>query len=238
MKKTSQWLIAVIALTLMAATALTLGRMKAHQKLGQPGIVATAIPGQVMMKIDLPDHVLGLASSNIPEPEVVLGYLPKDTSYAERCYWPTDSYPIQATIILMGTDRTSIHRPDYCLPGQGWTIDSKTAVAVPIGGRSPYTLPVMKWVMHNSLSTTDGRKQEVSGIYVFWFVADHEQTADNVQRMWWLARDLLATGVLQRWAYISYFTACQPGQEEAAFERVRQVIAASVPEYQIPPGHP
>ena len=66
-------------------------------------------------------------------------------------------------------------------------------------------------------------------------MADQEQTMDNAQRMWWLARDLLRTGVLQRWAYISYFTVCAPGQEEATFARVEKLIAASVPEYQLPP---
>jgi hypothetical protein len=55
--------------------------------------------------------------------------------------------------------------------------------------------------------------------------------------MWWLARDLLRTGVLQRWAYVSYFSFCAPGQEDAAFERMSKLIAASVPEYQLPPGN-
>ena len=88
---------------------------------------------------------------------------------------------VSTTIILMGADRTSIHRPDYCLPGQGWSIDQKTAVNIPIDGGHPYELPVMKWVIRNSFQRRTGRKQEVSGIYVFWFVADNEQTTDNVQ---------------------------------------------------------
>jgi hypothetical protein len=41
---------------------------------------------------------------------------------------------------------------------------------------------------------------------------------------------------LQRWAYVSYFSICTPGQEDAAFERMNKLIAASVPEYQLPPG--
>ena len=44
------------------------------------------------------------------------------------------------------------------------------------------------------------------------------------------------TGVLQRWAYISYFTVCAPGEEDATFERMEKLIAASVPEYQLPPA--
>jgi hypothetical protein len=45
----------------------------------------------------------------------------------------------------------------------------------------------------------------------------------------------LLKGILQRWAYISYFAPCLPGQEEATFDRMKKLIAASVPEYQLPP---
>ena len=230
-----KWLIFLIALGLMAGTAATLGRMKASQKLGQPGVKATPIPGQVQMHIGLPETVLDYTSTNVPEPDVVTDYLPKDTSYAERMYRGPGDFWATGTIVLMGADRTSIHRPDYCLPGQGWTIDSKTTVPLSIGGDHPYQMPVMKWLIHNTVTGADGQKQQVSGLYVFWFVADHEQTVDNFQRMWWLTRDLVRHGVLQRWAYISYFTVCPPGQEDATFDHLKKLIAASVPSYQWPP---
>jgi hypothetical protein len=41
---------------------------------------------------------------------------------------------------------------------------------------------------------------------------------------------------LQRWAYISYFSPCLPGQEGPTFERVKKLIAASVPEFQLTPS--
>jgi hypothetical protein len=167
-----------------------------------------------------------------------LNYLPPDTSYAERIYFSPDGFQVQGTAILMGGDRTSIHKPEYCLPGQGWSINEKEVVNLTIPGTENFQLPVAKWIVGNSFQTPEGRRQDVRGIYVFWFVADGEQTADNYQRMWWLGRDLLRTGVLQRWAYISYFAVCAPGQEDAAFERMKNLIVHSVPEYQLPPaGH-
>jgi len=163
-------------------------------------------------------------------------YLPKDTSYASRLYTAADGLQISSTVILMGGDRTSIHKPDYCLPGQGWKIGDKSVVNIPVPGNPSYELPVARWVISNSYKTSDGRVQEVSGLYVFWFVANGEETPDNYQRMWWLGRDLLRTGVLQRWAYISYFAVCAPGQEDAAFERLKNLIVHSVGEYQLPPA--
>jgi hypothetical protein len=233
--KHQKWLILVVALALMAGTVGALTHLRAKQKLGQPGVIATPIPGSVMMKVDLPERVLEFTSTNVPEPEVVLGYLPKDTSYAERYYQAPDGFWATATIVLMGADRTSIHRPDYCLPGQGWTIDSKTTVTIPIGGAQPFDLQAQKWIIHNSFQTPDGPKQAVSGVYVFWFVSENEQTPDYVRFQYYLLRDLLLTGRLQRWAYISYFTVCAPGQEEAAFERMKKLIAASAPAFQLPP---
>ncbi len=235
--KHQKWIIFSVALVMIAGTASALKWLRANQRLGRPGITAGAIPGSVMMKINLPEHVLDFTSTNVPEPQVVLGYLPPDTSFAERIYTAPDGFAVQAVIILMGGDRTSIHKPDYCLPGQGWTIREKSVVNIPVAGPQSYQLPVAKWVVGNTFQMPNGQKQPVSGLYVFWLVADGEQTTDNNQRMWWQVRDLLRTGVLQRWAYISYFTICAPGQEDATFERMNKLIAASVPEYQLPLKH-
>ena len=48
--------------------------------------------------------------------------------------------------------------------------------------------------------------------------------------------DLLSKAVWQRWAYVSYFSACEPGREDAAAARMEKVIAATVPEFQMPPA--
>ncbi len=234
--KNQKWIILAVALILIAGTAGALTWLRTHQKLGRPGLKTEAIPGGVMMKINLPERVLDFTSTNVPEPKVVLDFLPPDTSYAERLYTAPDGFRVQNTIILMGTDRTSIHKPDYCLPGQGWGIKDRSLVSIPVTGTQNYQLPVAKWILSNAFQTPDGQKQEVGGIYVFWLVADGEETPDNYQRMWWLARDLVRTGVLQRWAYVSYFAVCAPGQEEATFERMKNLIALAVPEYQFPPA--
>jgi hypothetical protein len=225
-----------VALVLIAATAGGLNWVKTHQKLGRPGVMAVTIPGSTQMKMDLPERVLDFTSTNMPEPEIVLGYLPPDTSYAERIYTAPDGFQVQGAIVLMGADRTSIHKPDYCLPGQGWHIDSKKVVSVPIGGTRPYNLPVAKWVISADFQMPEGQTERRSGVYAFWFVADNEQTPDFYGYLRRLTRDFLFTGVLQRWAYISYFCMCAPGQEDAAFARMEKLIAASVPEFQPPPA--
>ena len=224
-----------VTLALIAGTAGALTWLQTHQRLGAPGLIATPVPESVTMHIELPEHVLDFTSSNMPEAQVVLDYLPKDTSFAQRHYAAPDGAWAMANIILMGADRTSIHRPDYCLPGQGWQIRDKTDVKLPIASVPAYELPVKKWLVSNSFTDAEGRKQPVSGIYVFWFVTKNQSTGDFPVMLKSMLFHQLTSGELQRWAYISYFTVCRPGQEDAAFARMKQLITASVPEFQLPP---
>lgn len=226
----------ILVLALIAGGAVALTWLKKNQKLGAPGLIATPIPGSIKMSFDLPAHVPGYTSKSEAQSQTVLDTLPKDTSFAQRLYSDTNGFWVNANIILMGMDRTSIHKPEFCLPGQGWNIAKKETVTIPISGPHPYHLQVAKWTITNLIRNSDGQKQEVHGLYVFWFVAKNEETDSHWQRIWWLTRDLLTTGVLQRWAYISYFSAGFPqGQEDAAFARIEKLIAASVPEFQLPP---
>lgn len=233
--KKQKWLWFAVALALIAGAAAALVRLKAHPRLGQPGIKATPIPGSLAMRLALPERVLDFTSSNVPEPEVVLGYLPKDSSYVERLYRAPDGFQVTGTIVLMGADRTSIHNADYCLRGQGLDPDEKRIVDIPIGGAHPYSLPVSEWKVSGVFPQPDGQRVRVAGVYVFWFVADGAQTPSHWEMMKRFAVHLLRTGELQRWAYVSWFAPCEPGQEDATFARMKPLIAACVPEFQPPP---
>lgn len=235
--KDPKWLFLVAALILMAGTAGALTWLRENQKLGAPGIRATPVPGQLRMKIALPERVLDFTSTNVPEPAEVLGYLPTDTSYAERLYFAPNGHCIQSTVILMGADRTSIHRPEYCLPGQGWTINKKSIVTIPIEDHPPYQLQVARWNLSTSVQQPDGQKVQVGAVYVFWYVAKNEETPDHDKMLEQMTLNLFRTGDLQRWAYISYFSACQPGQEDAAFGEIKRLIPAQVPQFELPFPH-
>jgi hypothetical protein len=49
-----------------------------------------------------------------------------------------------------------------------------------------------------------------------------------------LTVNLFRTGDLQRWAYISYYTRCGPGQQDTAFGEIKRLILAQVPQFQLP----
>jgi hypothetical protein len=139
-------------------------------------------------------------------------------------------------VVLMGGDRTSIHKPQFCLPGNGWAIDRTETASVRVSKPHAYDLPVMKLTASAAETKSGGQIVNWRGVYLYWFVADNALTEYHWERMWWMARDLIRTGVLQRWAYVTVFSPCYPGEEDAAFERMKRLISASVPEFQLAAG--
>ena len=188
--------------------------------------------------VALPVRVGDILSEPVDVTSVEVNWLPKDTVYGRRLYHTQDGFTTSLSVVLMGGDRTSIHKPQYCLDGQGWRIDSTETVVIPISRPHSYDLRAMKLTASKPAVDNNGRPLTARALYVYWFVAADELTPYHGERMWWMARDLIRYGVLQRWAYVSYFTVCAPGQEEAYFKRLRDVIAATVPEFQLAAGAP
>lgn len=227
-----------VALTLIGVTALGLGHLKTHQRLGKPGIKASPIPNSTRWDVYLPSEVLDYDSVLVPTDTNVLNGLPHDTSFMARRYTSTSrDQRILMNVVLMGSDRTSIHKPQFCLTGSGWNIDGgeSTNDTVRVNSPHPYDLPVMKLISTRE-EKIDGQVLTARGIYVYWFVADNDLTSSHVVRMIHMTTHLMHTGELQRWAYVSCFAVCAPGQEEANYQRIKEFIAASAPKFQLVAG--
>jgi hypothetical protein len=230
-----KWIILIAALGLIGAAAYLLSGFQSMQRLGPPAVKTSSLPGSKRLQVDLPERLLDYSSEAMEVDPVTLSWLPQDTSFGQRRYLAPDGFSAMINVVLMGRDRTSLHKTEFCLEGQGWRIDRNASVETTVHMDRPcaYDLPVMKFIVSREVNN-QGRTLRLRGIYVFWFVADgDEYTARHWQRMWWMARDLLFTGVLRRWASISYFTVCEVGQEDAAFERLKKFIVASAPDIQL-----
>ncbi len=234
----SQKIIGGVLLVLIAVTAALLMHMKAHQQLGLPGVKTRPLADSKNLEILVPATVPGFTSEILTNAETVLQVLPADTSFRVRAYQASDGFFAQLSVVLMGADRSSIHKPQICMTGQGWAIDNDLTSVVPVHMDRPfaYDLPINKVVATKVITDPTGRSQTVTGIYLYWFVDATHYTADSWRWMtWWVPRDLLLNGVLERWAYISYFSPCLPGQEAATFDRMKKLIAETVPEFQLVP---
>jgi hypothetical protein len=236
--KTSQKILGAALLILIAITAFLLLHLKAHQRLGDPGVKTRPLANNKNLEVLLPEAAPGYTSEILTNNEALLQVLPADTSFRVRAYLANDGFWSQVSVVLMGADRSSIHKPQICMTGQGWALDNSLARVeeVPMERPFAYALPINKVVGTKVITDAQGRTQTVSGIYLYWFVDGTHYTASSWRWMaWLLPRDLLLHGVLERWAYISYFSPCLPGQETATLDRMKKLIAATVPEFQLVP---
>ncbi len=241
----SNWVLLGAALGMMAATAGYLEQIRQTHRLGAPGVRVGPVPlygehGErvAQQSVLLPENVLGGTGTNLPISEGELTGLPKDTTFGRRLYRMPDGFQAMINVVLMGTDRTSIHQPQYCLPSQAWIIDRTEQVNLHIDRPHPYDLPAVK--LTASMRVLDEQRQAtmMSGIYVYWFVTADRITAEQGVRFWSIAKTMVEKGELERWAYIAYFVSCHPGREQATFERLERFIRASVPDFQVVTGQP
>ena len=244
------WMAGLVVLALTAAATAFLATQQARQKLGRPGLrivaepmFATEIPPSTnppvlisSNRVFLPPQVLDYRSESGNTPTITVKTLPKDTLFGHRTYLRKDDSLIDCQVVLMGQDRSSIHKPQFCLVGSGFTITASDPVPVRITRPHAYDLPVMRLKLFRQGQDADGRPRAQGGVFVYWFVADGELTSSHWDRMWWIARDLLTTGVLQRWAYVICFAPCEPGAEDATFEQMKEFIADAVPEFHVTTG--
>ena len=242
--KKARWILFVTGLAMMGATAGFLFHVKGNQRLGQPGVLLGNAPlfdentnRVAEVTVILPEDVLSYESAAIPISSIELTMLPKDTTFGKRRYWiPNTLKNVDVGVVLMGQDRTSLHKPQFCLEGQGWTIEQSEVVNVKIERPYPYELPMMKLTASIRHKDDSGAMVTIRGIYAYWFVADKKITASHNERMVSMAKNLFRTGTLERWAYISYFSRCYPGNEEATFNEMKRFIAKSAPQFQLAAG--
>jgi hypothetical protein len=219
----------------MGTSAVMLHEVSSRQVLAPPGVRTSPMLDSIRLRADLPQRVLDYDSEWMETDDITLGTLPKDTSFGQRRYKAPDGFWMDLRVVLMGRDRTSMHKPQLCLTGQGFHIDDAASAETRVRVQRPYEydLPVVELVAHS----VDKQNQPCSGVYVYWYVADDAVSASTsgMQRMYLMATKLLRTGILQRWAYVSCFATCAPGEEAATFNRIKSFIAAAVPEFQLYP---
>lgn len=149
--------------------------------------------------------------------------LPPDTGYARRTYTRLDRPREQVffSVVLSGRDRSSIHRPELCLVGQGWSIDARRRenLSDPRGGE----LPVTVLTISRELGEAGGRTRQQAR-FVYWFAGHDGPVATTAARM---MRDVLNRLRLapDRWAYVVAQTVIEPGESEAdVADRIQTIV--------------
>ena len=166
-------------------------------------------PGVIM---NLPDSIgdyLGFGT-DITESERVI--LPRDTEFAKKRYSGFGLPEITTEIVLSGAQRQSIHRPQVCLVGQGWTIQKEETIPITLGdGR------VQKVRKLTLVRTQDG--VQIVGYFIYWFIGKDKTTDDHLERIFLTSWDRIVHRVNHRWAYVIVDAILPPEPKVTAGER-------------------
>lgn len=161
--------------------------------------------------------------------------LPADTGFSRRTYVSLldRRQQVLLSIVLSGRDRTSIHRPELCLVGQGWTITGQARHTFERPDAREVPIPATVLRIEREFTGGDGRKVKVPGLFAYWFVGADKVVATNSARVAYTAIDRLRHFEAHRWAYVFAQTLALDG-EEAALARIQSVLDGTVPSFQEP----
>ncbi len=141
--------------------------------------------------------------------------LPKDTGFVKSAYTNSTGALFHTSIVLSGAARDSIHRPQRCLRGQGYTLDDEYTIKVPLPGRDLLKVRVLK--TSRTFQSANG-PVPYYGFYAYWFVGQDRETPYHLERMFWLAWDRVVRSVANRWAYIAV-SGTRTTEEDEIFEK-------------------
>ena len=163
-------------------------------------------------------EIPGYESEAQPPSEAELTTLPKDTRFDKRLYKAADGSWFHVSLVVGGRSKQSIHRPELCLPSQGFQMTKPRRLDA--GGRD--------W---RALTLERGAAPRLGFAYTFFNQAGYH-TSSHVMR---ILRDVLDRSFrarIDRWAMITV-TASRPDDAVLASFLARGELLV----FDIIPGH-
>lgn len=165
--------------------------------------------------------------------------LAKDTGFARKLYTSPAGDKIFVSIVLSGDDMTSsIHRPERCLPAQGWSVQASSERTVATGKST--SLGTTRLSNARILETKNKERVTIHNLTYYWFVGYNKNTPSHLTRTIFDMRDRILRGYNQRWAYVTVAATVtegvmRPGRSEAETDAMLQnFIGKLVPKLQRP----
>ena len=228
------WAAAAAIGVLAVGELLFLARLAALPPRGQVG-VRLAADGQnpVELPVFLGTEWIGRRTAVTA---VERDILPSDTGYSRMRYVAVADPARQVflSIVLSGHDRSSIHRPELCVVGQGWTIKAAGEHRFVTPGRRDGDFPATILHVQRAVQTPRG-PVVVPQIVAYWFVGGDRVVATPWQRLALDAWNRVAHARADRWAYVLMQTDARDG-EAAALARMQAVLDQTLPVFASEPA--
>lgn len=124
------------------------------------------------------------------------------TQFARKDYSDPFGNHLFVSIVLAGTDMNrSIHRPERCLPAQGWTIIGTSGHTIPIA--EDHHLPVTRLYNTRRVELKNGKTMPIYNLDYYWFIGYHDVTRSHLHRELVDIKDRIFKGYSQRWAFVT-----------------------------------
>jgi hypothetical protein len=166
-----------------------------------------------------------------------LALLPADTEFEKKIYQDLSGNSLTAQVVLSGGEKRSIHRPEVCLPGQGWSIQS--GEVVPITLANGRTLEVMKLALNREIETAPGERKNLKSYFLYWFVGKDTTTPYHWVRLAKTNWDMVTKKLQHRWAYVIVSAPVLEGfkpdakSDQQTLDMLKDFIRQSVPKFQL-----
>lgn len=199
-----------------------------------PAISKTSEQGVTM---ELPYTIGRYVSQPMEISEGEKTILPSDTEFARRQYLSSSGDRIMCTVVLSGGEKRSIHRPEVCLPAQGWSIQGAEVLDVPL--KSGKKLGVTHLTLFKDVPVGPGKTQRIESSFMYWFVGKDKVTPSHWERVFLTSYDRVTRNLNHRWAFVivhsNIGSSIQPGgrDAESTVKMMEQFIADVVPTFQL-----
>jgi len=171
-------------------------------------------PGVIMA---LPEYIgewYGQDASVSQKEYIALG---NETRFSRKLYTNALGDSVFVSIVLGGQDMsTSIHRPERCLPAQGYTVTASSPLKVDLQAQ-----PLTVTRLHNlrplytdtgkPILSREGKSLNEFSLVYYWFVGCSDTTNDHNTRYYMDSRDRLLKGYNQPWAYVTVMSRISEG---------------------------
>jgi hypothetical protein len=140
-----------------------------------------------------------------------------------------------ASIVLSGGEKRSIHKPEICLPAQGWNIRGGQVEKIVLADGRP--LEVMDLSLVRDVEVGPGDRRKLPAHYFYWFVGDQVTTPHHWKRMFLTSFDRITKNLNHRWAYVIVMSVVTEGflpmgkNETQTIEMLKQFTAEAAPSF-------
>lgn len=192
------------------------------------------------VRMDLPARVNDFTGKKQEVSKSELLLLPPDTQFEKKAYTNSFGESISAQIVLAGAERRSIHRPEVCLPGQGWTIKSSSPITVKLENGQDLGVTLLRIV--RPVEDANGKTRELETLFCYWFVGHGITTPSHLVRVLRSHLDVLLHNMNHRWAYVivaaPVLEGFRPGGKDDAetLAMIKDFIAKAAPSIMLADG--